>query len=791
MKQKMKLPDNLIRIAKFATQLVQALGRNRENQRDVAQSCSIKTFRASGAKEFLAQKAHVTSSKPTTIHGVVSMANRLTTDGIKDGIFKKKENAGNKKRSNDQNKNRGRDDRNKRQRTGRNFALTALEQGNTNQGNNRNQARGKDFALGVAESPQDPNVVTGTFSLNDHFAIVLFDYGADYSFISTNLLPLIDMKPSVLSPGYKIEIASGLKVVTNMIVRGELKQLKTMKVNRPKLKDIPVVCDFSGVFLEDLSGLSTSREVEFRIDLILRVMPIELSKKGFIRSSSSPWGAPVLFVKKKYGSFRMCIDYRELNKLNIKNGYPLPRIDDLFDQLQGSRYFSKIDLRSGYHQSKVHEEDIPKTAFRMRYRHFKFTVMHFGLTNAPAVFMDLMNRICRPYIDKFVIVFIDDILIYSKSKEEHEVHLKLILELLEKEKLFGKFSKCEFWLQTVCFLRHVVNSEGIHVDPSKIEAVKNWKPPKTPTNIRSFLGLENAFLTLKDMLCDAPILALPEGADDFVVYCDASNQGFGCVLMQTNKRRWIELFSNYDCEIRYHPSKANVVADALGRKKWMKPRRARAMSMKIHSSIKDKILEARSEAFKDVIVDRLTKSTHFIAIREDYKTERLARLYIKEIISERTIQTLEDKLRACAINFGENQDTHLPLVEFLYSNSYHSSVKCASFEAFDGRKCRIPIAWAEVGESKLIGPKIIQETTNKIFQIKERLKAIQEIKIDKELRLAEEPIEVMDCEVKKLKQSKIPIIKIHWNSRRGPEFTWEREDEMKRKYPQLFASATA
>ncbi|GJX74040.1 putative reverse transcriptase domain-containing protein [Tanacetum coccineum] len=172
----------------------------------------------------------------------------------------------------------------------------------------------------------------------------------------------------------------------------------------------------------------------------------ELSDKGFIRPSSSPWGAPVLFVKKKDGSLRMCIDYRELNKLTVKNRYPLPRIDDLFDQLQGSSIYSKIDLRSGYHQLRVREEDISKTAFRTRYGHYEFQVMPFGLTNAPAVFMDLMNRVCKPYLDKFVIVFIDDILIYSKNKQEHEEHLKIILELLKKEELYAKFSKCEFWI---------------------------------------------------------------------------------------------------------------------------------------------------------------------------------------------------------------------------------------------------------------------------------------------------------------------------------------------------------
>ncbi|GJZ36980.1 putative reverse transcriptase domain-containing protein [Tanacetum coccineum] len=193
----------------------------------------------------------------------------------------------------------------------------------------------------------------------------------------------------------------------------------------------------------------------------------ELTDKGFVRLSSSPWGAPVLFVKKKDGSFRMCIDYRELNKLIVKNRYPLPRIDDLFDQLQGSSIYSKIDLRSGYHQLRVREEDIPKTAFKTRYGHYEFQVMPFGLTNAPAVFMDLMNRVCKPYMDKFVIVFIDDILIYSKSKKEHEEHLKQILKLLKKEELYA--NKCEFWISRVQFLGHVIGCQGIHVDPTSQE----------------------------------------------------------------------------------------------------------------------------------------------------------------------------------------------------------------------------------------------------------------------------------------------------------------------------------
>ncbi|GJR60100.1 putative reverse transcriptase domain-containing protein [Tanacetum coccineum] len=281
------------------------------------------------------------------------------------------------------------------------------------------------------------------------------------------------------------------------------------KSEKKRLEDVPIVRDFPDVFPEDLSGLPPTRQVEFQIDLIPGAAPVarapyrlapskmkelseqlkELSDKGFIRPSSSPWGAPVLFVKKKDGSFRMCIDYRELNKLTVKNRYPLPRIDDLFDQLQGSSVYSKIDLRSGYHQLRVREEDIPKTAFRTRYGHYEFQVMPFGLTNAPAVFMDLMNRVCKPFLDKFVIVFIDDILIYSKNKKEHEEHLKAVLELLKKEKLYAKFSKCEFWIPKVQFLGHVIDSQGIHVDPAKIESIKDWESPKTPTEIRQFLGL--------------------------------------------------------------------------------------------------------------------------------------------------------------------------------------------------------------------------------------------------------------------------------------------------------------
>src|SRR5262249_51971146 len=209
----------------------------------------------------------------------------------------------------------------------------------------------------------------------------------------------------------------------------------------------------------------------------LKVQLQDLLDKGFIRPNSSPWGAPVLFVKKKDGSLRLCIDYRQLNRVTVKNKYPLPRIDDLFDQLYGVSHFSKIDLRSGYHQLKIRQDDVPKTAFRTRYGHYEFLVLPFGLRNAPAAFMDLMNCVFRPYLDKFVVVFIDDILVYSKSQKEHEEHLAIVLQVLRENQLYAKLSKCEFWLDKVCFLGHVISKEGIQVDPQKVEAVSNWPRP--------------------------------------------------------------------------------------------------------------------------------------------------------------------------------------------------------------------------------------------------------------------------------------------------------------------------
>ncbi|GJR14382.1 putative reverse transcriptase domain-containing protein [Tanacetum coccineum] len=391
------------------------------------------------------------------------------------------------------------------------------------------------------------------------------------------------------------------------------------ETSEKQIKDVHVVIrDFSEVFPEDLPGLPPTSQVEFHIEFI-------------------PGAAPVARAPYRLAPEEMKELAEQLKEHSdkVKNRYPLPRIVDLFDQLQGSSIYSKIDLRS---------------------------VMPFGLTNAHAVFTDLINCVCKLHLDKFVIVFIDDILIYSLNEREHEEHLKIILELLKNEELYAKFFKCESWINTVKFLRHVIDNSGIHVDPTKIEAVKNWASPTTPSEIRQFLEQETAFQLLKQKLCATPILALPEGSDDFVVYCDASIKGLGAVLMQRMKviayasrqlkiheknytthdlelgavvfvlkiwrrylygtkcvvytdhkslqqilnqkelnmrqRRWIELLSDYDCEIRYHPGKANVVADALSRKERVKPLRVKAMVMTTGLDLPSQILKAQKEAVK-------------------------------------------------------------------------------------------------------------------------------------------------------------------------------------------------
>jgi hypothetical protein len=305
----------------------------------------------------------------------------------------------------------------------------------------------------------------------------------------------------------------GEEVVTELVSpesrKGGCHQMAIDSKKADSLETIKVVSEFPDVFPKDLPGMPPERKVEFAIELLPGTAPIskrayrvsrlelvelkkqidELSEKGYIRPSTSPWAAPVLFVEKKDGTRRMCIDYRALNEVTIKNKYPLPRIEDLFDQLRGAIVFSKIDLRSGYHQLRIRPSDIPKTTFITMYGLYEFTIMSFGLTNALAFFMNLMNSVFMDYLDKFVVVFIDDILIYSQSEEEHVDHLKMVLQRLQEHQLYAKLSKCEFWIDEVLFLGHIINKDGLAVDPKKVADILNWKAPTDARGIKSFIGM--------------------------------------------------------------------------------------------------------------------------------------------------------------------------------------------------------------------------------------------------------------------------------------------------------------
>ncbi|GKA21367.1 putative reverse transcriptase domain-containing protein [Tanacetum coccineum] len=756
-------------------------------------------------------------------------------------------------------------------------------------------AQGWVYAVGNAEkkgnASRDPdsNVVTGTFLLNNHYASILFDIGADRSFISTAFSSLINIAPTLLENSYDVELADGKIVGVDTIMRGctlnflnhpfnidlmpvELGSFDVIigmdwlrrchavivcdeklvripygnetlvfrgnesndgresrltiiscskaqeymakgcqiflaqisakkeedKSKGKQLKDVPIVRDFPEVFPEDLSGLPPARPVEFQIDLIPGAAPVarapyrlapsemkelseqlqELSDKGFIRPSSSPWGAPVLFVKKKDGSFRMCIDYRELNKLTVKNRYPLLRIDDLFDQLQGSSIYSKIDLRSGYHQLRVREQDIPKTAFRTR--------------------------------TKVIAYASRQLKIHEKNYTTHDLELGSVVFALKiwRHYLYG--TKCIVFTDHKS-LQHILDQKELNM----------------------------------------------------------------------RQRRWLELLSDYDCDIRYHPGKANLVADVLSHKERIEPLQVRALVMNIGLDLPKRILEAQIEALKPanlenedvggmirkdipkeklepradgtfclhgrswlpcygdlrsmimheshklkysihlgsekmyqdmkklywwpnmkadiatykwdnimmdfitklpksshgfdtiwVIVDRLIKSAHFLLIGENDPLDKLARLFLNRIVarhripvsivcdhdgrfmsnfwksfqkalgtgismstayhretdsqSERTIQTLEDMLRTCVIDFSKGWVKHFRLAEFSYNNSYHAIIKAAPYEALYGRKCQSPMCWAKVGEAQLTGPELIQETTEKIVLIKQRIQAAQD-----------------------------------------------------------------
>ncbi|GJW33803.1 putative reverse transcriptase domain-containing protein [Tanacetum coccineum] len=624
---------------------------------------------------------------------------------------------------------------------------------------------GRDIIENIILTNPDSNAITGMFLLNNCYASMLFNSGADRSFVSSTFSALLDVAPSTLDNSYAVELSDGRISEINVIIRGYmlgllghpfdidlmpvelgsfdviigmdwLSKYHAVIVCDEKIVRIPYGDEMLTIRGDDfdsekyLPGLPPTRQVEIQIDLVLGVAPIA-------RAPSSPCGAPVLFVKKKDGSFQMCIDYRELNKLTVKNRYPLLRIDDLFDQLQGSRVYSKIDLRSDYHQLRVHEEDIPKTAFRTRYGHYEFQVMPFGLTNAPEVFMDLMNR--------------------------------------------------------VQFFGHVIDSKGIHVDPAKIESIKDWASPKTPTEIRKANVVADALsrkekikplrvqalvmtigLNLPKQILSAQSEARKE--DNFITEdlhgminkLEPRADGTLCL----NNRSWIPRFGDLRALIMHesHKSKYSIhhrsdkMYQDLNKLYWwpnMKAEIATYVS-KCLTCVKVKAEYQKSSGLlvqleipqwkwenitmdfvtklpktttgQDtiwVIVDRLTKSAYFLPIKEDESLTKLTKQYLKEVVSR-----------------------------------YHTNIKAdLPFDA---------LYRAQVSITRSAGLKLGT--------------VLDEIQINDKLQFVKEPVEIRDREVKRLKQSRIPIVKVRWNSRRGPEFTWEREDQMQKKYLHLFAN---
>ncbi|KAH0661387.1 hypothetical protein KY284_026318 [Solanum tuberosum] len=423
------------------------------------------------------------------------------------------------------------------------------------------------------EQESSPNVVTSMLKVFQLDVYALLDPSATLSFVMPYASMRFDVLINVLLEPFSISTPVGDSIMAKRVYRKCPIETCVVKFQFPNelVLERKEGNSMLMVFPNDLPSIPPEQEIDFGIDLLpdmqpisippYRMAPTELQKlkeqlkdlldKGFIRPSISLWGTPILFVRKKDGSLRMCIEYHQLNKVTIKNKYPLPRIDDLFDQLHGASCFSKIDLRLGYHQLRVREDDILKTAFRTWYDHYEFLVMSFGLTNALAMFMDLLNKVFRQYLDIFIIVFIHDILIYSRSEDKHIDYLRIVLQILKDQQLFVKFSICEFWLRSVAFLGHIVSSMGIEVDLKKKDAVKTWTRPLTPLDIRSFLSLAGYYRRFIEgfSFIASPLTTLTQkkakfiwiegceqkGTDGFMVYCDASRIGLGCVLMQNGK----------------------------------------------------------------------------------------------------------------------------------------------------------------------------------------------------------------------------------------------------------------
>nr|GEV68123.1 hypothetical protein [Tanacetum cinerariifolium] len=732
---------------------------------------------------------------------------------------------------------------------------------------------------GNASRDLDSNVVTDTFLLNNHYASILFDTGADRSFISTVFSSLIDIVPTPLGNSYDVELANG-KIVRHGLVKKmsrrdrcdeKLVQIpyrnETLifheedKSEGKQLKDVPVIQDYPEVFPEDFPILPPARPVEFQIDLIpgaalvarapYRLAPSEMKelseqlqelyKKGFIRPSSPPCGAPVLFIQKKDGSFKMCIDYRELNKLTVKNHYPLSWINDLFDQLQGSSVYSKIDLRSGYHQLRVREQDVPKTSFRTR-----------------APILALLEGS-------------EDFVVYCDAS-----HKGLGAVLMQREKVIAIASR-QLKVHEQNYTTHDLELGSV------VFALNIWMHYLYGTKCTVFTD----YKSLQHILDQKEL--------------------------NMRQRRWLELLSDYDCNIRYHMGKANVVADALSRKERIKPLRVRALVMTIDLNLPKQILEAQIEALKpenlekedvggmirrdipketleprtdgtlflngrswlpwygdlrSVIMHESHKSKYSIHPGSDKMYQDMKKLYwwpnmkpniatyvskcltcarvkakherpsglivarhrIPVLIicdrdgrftsnfwrsfqkalgiyismsttyhpetdcqSERTIQTLEDMLHAYMIDFGKGWVTHLPLCKYSYNNSYHASIKAAPYEALYGQKCRSPDRQKSYADLKRklmefeVGDKVMLKVSPWIGVVR-FVMPLEGIHVDDRLQFMEEPVEIMEREIKRLKRSRIPWVKVRWSYRRGTEFTWEREDSFRKKYPYVFTN---
>ncbi|KAH0710910.1 hypothetical protein KY284_012337 [Solanum tuberosum] len=665
---------------------------------------------------------------------------------------------------------------------------------------------------------------------------------------------------SLTSMGRFISYLKARKMITKDYLY-HLVRVKDSNSETPTLESVPVVNEFLEVFPKDLPGVPPEREIEFGINLFpdtqpisippYRITPEELKElkeqlkdllyKGFIRPSISPWGAPVLFVKKKDSSLRMSIDYRQLKKVTIKNKYPIPSIDDLFDQLQGASHFSKIDLRFGYHQLRVRVVDIPKIAFRTWYGHYEFVVTSFGLTNAPAAFMDLMNRVMKKYLDLFVIVFINDILIYSIKEEEHVSHLRVVFQTLKDSQLYAKFSKyIKSFLGLAGYYKRFVEGFSSIASPLTKLTQKKVKFQWSDNCEKSFAELKTrvdlgcvlvqrgkviayASRQLKvheknyqthDLELATVVFALKIWRHYLYgihvdVFTDHKSLQYVFTQKEMNlgQRRWLEFLKDYDISLHYHPGKANVIKIALSRlfmgsvahveeeRKELEKEFHRLARLGVHlMSISDGGVTVQNGSESSLVVEvKEMQDSYPILLQlkgavHQQRVEILAEAHksrysihpdatkmyrdMREVLwwngMERDIADFVAKCPNCQqvkvyliladsmTPFGLHRvplsiisdrgpqftsyfwksfqkglgtqgilDDHLPLIEFAYNNSYHSSIQIAPYEALYGRRCRYPVGWFEVGKAALIGPDSIHDAMEKVQLIRDRLKTAQ------------------------------------------------------------------